>query len=46
MVKGGGEIKVINYARVSNKEKQYVSELKLNKVRDISEGELLRLKMI
>ena len=44
-VKAGGEIKVTISIKGIGKVREYVSELRLEKTRDIPEGELLSLKV-
>ena len=44
-MKAGGEIKVTICTNLAEKVREYVSELRLHKTRDIPEGELLSLKV-
>ena len=45
MVRAGGQIQVIISAKLTSKVKEYVSELRLEKTKNISESELLTLKV-
>ena len=45
MVREGGQIQVIMTAKLTNKVKEYVSELKLEKMRDTPVAELLRFQI-
>ena len=45
MIRPGGEIKVVNYVKITRKIKEYVSELKLNKVLEVGGGRLLGVEI-
>ena len=45
MVREDGQIQVIMTAKLTNKVKEYVSELKLEKMRDTPVAELLRFQI-